>query len=468
MNAKKIFFFLVASFLGLLIGQNVKAESSHDPLVKVFNGQTYREDAAFKAYHPGFRGGVFVAAGDLDGNGEDEVITGTGYGGPPEVRVYNGAGRFLGKSFLAFHSNFRGGVRVAAGDTDGDKKDEIIVAQNSEGEPWVKVYDCDTACKVKSEFLAFGKNFKGGVTIAAGDVDGNGKAEILVGAGEGGAPQVRLLDEFGKYLGFGPFVFDRNFKGGVNVAMGDINADGKAEAIVTQKNLGQAFIKIYNTQKNVILKEFLAFPANHRGGASLAAGDFDNDKRDEIIVGIGDAGGPQVRVFIGDGKLKNPGFFAYGKDFKGGVNAAYGTFDKTAKIVTGPGKSLVEGRTDLYKYIDINLSASKLKAYKGGRKVVESLISAGRPGMPTPAGSFQVRRKEANHWSGTYGLWMPYSLNFTSSYYIHKLPVWPSGYVEGEAHLGINVSHGCVRVSNQAAPILYEFAEIGTPISIHY
>ncbi|MBU1167907.1 L,D-transpeptidase family protein [Patescibacteria group bacterium] len=468
MSKNKYIVLALGLLLSFFVFSEAKASRSHDPLVKVFNAQSHVQDAYFKAYHPSFKGGVNVAAGDINGDGEDEIITGAGLGGGPQVRIFDGAGQFEGQSFMAFHPDFRGGIKVAAGDVDADGRDEVIVSQASDGEPWVKVYDCENACVAKSSFLAYDKSFKGGVSIASGDTDGNGKAEIIVGAGESGGPQIRLVDEFGNFVGFSTFAFSKNFRGGTQVAAGDTNADGQDEVIVSQANLGQAWVKVYNATDNVVLSTFLAYPSGHKGGANVAAGDLDNDGRAEIVTGVGDIGGPQVRVFVADGSVFDNGFFAYGEDFRGGVAVAVGHIAGINKIVTGPGKSLVDGRTDLHKYIDINLSDSQIHAYKDGRLVVESLISAGRPGMNTPTGSYSVRRKEVNHWSGSYGLWMPYSLNFTGSYYIHKLPVWPSGYVEGEDHLGINVSHGCVRVSNEAAPLLFDFADVGTPIFIHY
>ena len=62
---------------------------------------------------------------------------------------------------------------------------------------------------------------------------------------------------------------------------------------------------------------------------------------------------------------------------------------------------------------------------------------------------------------------MPYSLRFYNGYYIHELPYWPGGYREGEEHLGIPVSHGCVRVGMGAAQNVYNFADIGTLVIIH-
>lgn len=120
------------------------------------------------------------------------------------------------------------------------------------------------------------------------------------------------------------------------------------------------------------------------------------------------------------------------------------------------------------KYIDVSISHQIMTLYEDGIFVNQFLISSGKRGMPTPLGEFAVRKKETNHWSSTYKLWMPYSMNFYGPFYIHELPYWPSGYREGESHLGIQVSHGCIRLGIGPAKYVFDWADIGTPIYIHY
>ena len=88
-----------------------------------------------------------------------------------------------------------------------------------------------------SRFLAYAATFKGGVHVAAGDLNGDGKAEIVAGAGAGGGPQVRIFSADGRLLSGGFFAYDRNFRGGVNVAAIDLNNDGKDE-IITGAGVG--------------------------------------------------------------------------------------------------------------------------------------------------------------------------------------------------------------------------------------
>lgn len=119
------------------------------------------------------------------------------------------------------------------------------------------------------------------------------------------------------------------------------------------------------------------------------------------------------------------------------------------------------------KVIEIDLSRQRLKLHKEGKILASYLTSTGKPSMPTPTGEFKVLSKERNHWSADYGLYMPYSLRFHNGYFIHELPYWPGGYREGANHLGIPVSHGCVRLGIGAADNVYRFANIGTKVIIH-
>jgi lipoprotein-anchoring transpeptidase ErfK/SrfK len=122
------------------------------------------------------------------------------------------------------------------------------------------------------------------------------------------------------------------------------------------------------------------------------------------------------------------------------------------------------------KYIDINLATQIMTIFENGKNIGTYLISSGKRGMETPVGNHQIYNKAARPWSNKYKLYMPYWMAITpdGKYGIHELPEWPSGYKEGANHLGIPVSHGCVRLGVSNASNVYNWAEIGTPINVHY
>lgn len=139
-------------------------------------------------------------------------------------------------------------------------------------------------------------------------------------------------------------------------------------------------------------------------------------------------------------------------------------------IFTKPsGKTVVINQPKINngKYIDVDISDQIMTLYGNGQINGIYEISTGRYDMPTPLGKFEIFTKEENHWSHTYKLYMPFSLQFLSGFYIHELPYWPSGHREGLNHLGQRVSHGCIRLGIGAAKEVYNFADIGTLIIIH-
>src|SRR4051812_46349965 len=110
-------------------------------------------------------------------------------GNAPMVQVYNPDGTLL-YSFQAYDASFRGGVRVAVGDVTGDGVADIVTAPGRSGKPQIKVFDGTSGTEV-ANFMAYAENFRGGVYVAVADVNGDGHADVVTGADAGGGPHVR-------------------------------------------------------------------------------------------------------------------------------------------------------------------------------------------------------------------------------------------------------------------------------------
>ncbi|HEV8306360.1 MAG TPA: VCBS repeat-containing protein, partial [Methylomirabilota bacterium] len=286
--------------------------------VKVFGPGSLAPVASFFAYAAEFHGGVYVAGGDLNGDGVPDIVTGAGPGGGPEVRVFDGVTGTLLRSFLAYDASFTGGVRVAVGDVNGDGRADIITGPGPGGGPNVRVFDGRTGALLRS-FFAYDPTFTGGVFVAAGDVNGDGMADIITGAGEGGGPNVRVFSGATGLMLANFFAYDPSFTGGVRVAAGDMGGAGRADYIITGPGPGAApVVKVFDPTGG-LTRAFFAYAPAFTGGVFVAAGDMNGDGTADIITGAGAGGGPQVKVFDGGtlGLLAN--LFAYVPAFLGGV-----------------------------------------------------------------------------------------------------------------------------------------------------
>jgi tetratricopeptide (TPR) repeat protein len=126
----------------------------------------------------------------------------------------------------------------------------------------------------------------------------------------------------------------------------------------------------------------------------------------------------------------------------------------------------------LGKRIEVNISQQRMYVWQGDTLLYNWVCSTGEPGRNTAAGNFRVLDKIPEAWASTWSLRMPYWLGI---YYagslengIHALPILPNGQILWAGYLGSPVSFGCVILSTENARTLYEWADVGTPVWIHY
>ncbi|MCM3881621.1 MAG: VCBS repeat-containing protein [Vicinamibacterales bacterium] len=289
------------------------------PLVGGPLGSTCDYCSYFGAYGYDFLGGVHVAVGDVNGDGVLDLITGAGPGGGPHIKVFSGTwDRRLLASFYAFDPSFRGGVFVAAGDFNGDGVTDIIAGAGPGGGPHVVVFN-GVDLSYLASFYAYDQSFRGGVTVASGDVNGDGFDDILTGAGPGAAPHVTVRS--GPYLTYlaSFYAYDPAFRGGVFVAAGDIDRDGLADIITGAGPGGGPHVIVRSGRTLSYLASFYAYDPAFRGGVSVAAGDENLDGVIDIITGAGPGGGPHVLVFDGRNLSYLRSYYGYDPSFTGGV-----------------------------------------------------------------------------------------------------------------------------------------------------
>lgn len=443
--------------------------NSRAPEIKIFSGGGTLQNSFF-GFSEKFRGGASVAVGDVTGDGTNEIILGAGPGGGPQVRVFQPNGTEL-SNFFAYGKTFKGGVKVAACDFDGDGMAEIVVSPGQGGSPQVRVLAMDGTAKFTPGFYPFAKSFKGGVNVACGDVTGDGSPEIVLGVGIGAEPKVKVLDRAGGTTGIELTPFADRDKGGVSVAVGNVDGGAASEIITSIYRFGRSLVKVYRADANrSIVGQFEGWPEDVQGGFHAAAGDLDRDGVDEVVVALASGGGPRVRGFEAYGKALSTNFLAYEGDFRGGVNVAVGdvTGDGADDIVTAPSRNTIQGRTSYQKYIEVKLDEQRLYAYENGVIVKTFLISSGIAKYPTPTGNFSVLAKvfeKDYEWS--YGPDHPdnydiknvkWNLRFKPNYYLH--------YAFWHNNFGRRMSHGCVNINRANSEWIYNWADVGTPVIV--
>lgn len=259
---------------------------------------------------PGFTGEIRTAVGDLTGDGIPDIIAASGPGGGPRIKVIDGVTLSTVYDFYAFESNFTGGLYVAAADFNGDGITEIIVGAGEGGGPRVQIYDGATLGLLMDQFV-LESTFRGGVRVAAGDYTGDGIPDLIVGAGEGGGPRVVVfngaaLPTLIPVLDF--FAFEPSLRNGVYVSSGDFNGDGRADILVGAGPGGAPRVSVFdaaladpNTRPSgtsPYLYDFYAFEEAARSGVRVTSKTVDGDSVPDIVVGAG-AGTPRVRTYSG-------------------------------------------------------------------------------------------------------------------------------------------------------------------------
>lgn len=290
------------------------ADAGADPEVRVYDAPTGAEVLRFDAFAAGFRGGIRVASGDVTGDGVPDIVVGAGPGAGPHVKIFDGtSGNLISgplASFFAFDPAFSSGMYVAAGDVTGDGKADVIVAAGTAAGPHVKVFNGSTGATIAS-FWAFDPGFHGGIRVAAGDVDGDGKADIVVGAGPGAGPHVKVFSgaNFSQIRSF--YAFDPGFDSGIYVSAGDVNGDGRADVVVSADGGSNPHVTAFDVSSGAVqFASFFAYDPLFRGGVRVAVMDVNGDNHADILTSTG-PGAVHFKAFDGQTLSLLESFIAY-------------------------------------------------------------------------------------------------------------------------------------------------------------
>ncbi len=206
-----------------------KTVTADETYVYVYKGGNLLTKLA--PYGEYFTGGVNIDVDRLEGKNKGyRIVTGTqNYG--PHVRIWSLKGKLKNPGCFPYDQVFGGGVNVAIGDVDKTNRGkEIVVAAAKGGGPHVRIlnYDCEL---ISPGFFAYGEGMRTGVSLAVGDVDDDGKDDIVTVPGQGAASHVRIFNSRGKEKS-SFFAYDSSNHSGASVAVSDIDGNGKNEIVV--------------------------------------------------------------------------------------------------------------------------------------------------------------------------------------------------------------------------------------------
>jgi hypothetical protein len=237
----------------------------------------------------------------------------------------------------------------------------------------VRVYKPDNT--LVADFAPYGMAYTGPVTVAVGDVNGDGVPDLVTGAAVGN-PDVRVFDGRAFATGtFDPnnaspiaqfFPYALQFNVGANVAVGDIEHNGFAD-IVTGADVGNPDVRVYRGKDIAtgtfkpdgasLIAQFFPYALQFNVGANVAVGDVTGDGFADVVTGA-TAGNPDVRVYngkdIAQGKFQPTGssllaqFFPFALQFNVGAFVAVGdtTGSGFGDVITGA----TVGNPDVHVY----------------------------------------------------------------------------------------------------------------------
>lgn len=316
-----------------------------------------------------------IAVGDLGDDGVEEILVGAGLGMEPIVAVFRQNGSPIG-SFLAYDAAFTRGVNVAVCDVDGDGENDIVTGAKFGGGPHVRVFDA--MGNARHGFFAYDTAFRGGVNVACGDLDNDGTAEIITGAGLSGGPHIKVFSANG-------FLLTELFDGSAAQNTGVyVSVDDDAVHAATMAGADTA-VRTYRMEHDALVAEQTVTDMT----------------RDTLFT----------TATLGDGMTV--------------------TADVTSDLAADTSS----------KYIKVDVSEQRLYAYEYGVEVQTFLISSGTYAYPTPYGKTAITAKLPVHQYGGVGYWYPnvkWNMRFRPHYYIHTA-YWHNNFGHRMSHGCINM-----------------------------
>ncbi len=267
----------------------------------------------------GFKNTYNIKTGDLNGDKKQEIVIASTNNIGTQINIYDENFKNIG----SFKLQYKNPIGLEIADLYKTGREKIIVSSPVGYEPKISIYDIDGT--LLKSFPIYTKGLKTGISIAVCDIDNDFQKEIITAPKKGAAPHVLFYSKEGVLKGQF-FAGNKQFKGGLNIACGDLNNDKKNELVITTESLNFPYVLVYN-KNGELLSSFLAYEENFRNELVASIADIDFDYQNEIILNTTSGNASQIKIFDIYGDLKKE-FFAYDSKDKSGV--ALTVFKKNA------------------------------------------------------------------------------------------------------------------------------------------
>jgi len=404
------------------------------------------------------------------------IIVGSGLSMEPTVSVFTPAGKKI-RQFGVFEKKMKFGVNLAVGDLDNDGEPEIVVAPKYGGRGQIRIFTLAGQAKnifplnsfTTNTLDVYEPNFASGLQLAVGDVNADGRSEIITATGPGVVTEAKVITNKGEIIQTFK-IFGDDHKAGAVVAATDLNRDGSADLIFGEASLGSRIREYLGPTFKEATREFQSLGAKFVGGVTISAGNINEHSDPEILVSSAGDGEPLATLSNTKGNLYKQ-WKLYETDYIGGSATAIGDLDGdgVSEIVSLPIAPIFWHERSNNKLLEVSLDEQRLYAWENGYLGRTFLISSGLKKTPTPVGDFSILTKPLFvNYTRIYGPDDPrnydfpntrYNLMFKKSYYIHTA-WWHNNF-------GHPMSHGCLNSYIDDAEWVYNWAPIGTPVKVH-